>query len=158
MTLPPWLAVPVIPRFTAVLCKNHLPPKSLPPKNEIPHTAKKIPPCIAIPPKKYHHNDRLSPNQCRQISIQPTKYRQLSIPPRKYCRLSIPPRTYRPLWTPPKTYQRHWIPPKGTACTEYDRVFFYKVTFNVRLSVFICVLLLFWFCGFFFFYTVAATV
>ena len=83
--LPPWWAVPVIWRFTAIFWQYRLPPKSLPPKSEKPPTAKTLPPyCITadkIPP---HFGTTASAKKHCQLSIPPKEYRQLSIPPKGY--------------------------------------------------------------------------
>ena len=95
--LPPWWAVPVIWRFTAISRYYHLPPKSLPPKNEKPPTAKTLPPCCItaakIPPC-FGFTDsakKIPPT----LDTDTEKYRQFSIPPKEYRQLSIPPKRYR---------------------------------------------------------------
>ena len=123
--------------------EHRLPPESLPPKTGISHTAQKS---TAI--RVLHYRQK------NTIIIVITAYRRIHT-----AQLSIPPKKDRPESTAnccghrPKHTGDTGYRPKGTACTEYDHVFFYKVTSNVCLSVFICILCSFGFAGSFFLYS-----
>ena len=82
-TLPPWWAVPLLPRFTAMLCNCRLPRKPLPPNNtEIPRTIKKNPPyCNTAEKCRQNCSYRLPPTLDTAQNIPATLDAAQKVPP-----------------------------------------------------------------------------
>ena len=102
--LPPWWAVPVIWRFTAIFWYYRLLPKCYRRKTKtayrqnmtaVLYYRRKIPPCFGF---------TASAKKVPPTLDTAKKYRQLSIPSKEY-QLSIPLERYRQHWIPPKRYR-----------------------------------------------------
>ena len=149
--LPPWWAVPVIWRLTAI--GNTAYRQSVTAERRktayhqhitaVLHYRRKIPP---------YFGSTASAKTSTANSRYRQKVRQLSIPLKRYHQRWIPPKRYRRHWISPKRYRRYWIPPRryrvhaqNVACTLDTAQ---KLPASLSCSFF--VLCSFWFLGFLF--------
>ena len=108
-----------------------LPPKSLPPKNAKPPTAKKLPPyCIAA--EKMHPYFHILVYRFRQSRYR--QKRENRQPPKNYRRMAIPPRLCPRKKTLPTTTLKNWFP-KPEFCVAHRNILTLYGDFALAISL-----------------------